>query len=167
MVFGMKDYIKKYDDATQKLLAQAAQIDAAVLPYADVQYTLYDITYTLRKMYKNHAFRDKFVGDMPFNGFVPWTKGFCALSSICIYELYGGDAVWEPSAIKLGAWEHAPVVYLRNRFTDTPFDTTGDQFAPLRVPYELGTPINRPMHKMNTPNKTEFVKRIITELDRR
>ena len=92
----MKDYIKKYDDATQKLLAQAAQIDAAVLPYADVQYTLYDITYTLRKMYKNHAFRDKFVGDTPFNGFVPWTKGFCALSSICIYELYGGDAVWEP-----------------------------------------------------------------------
>ena len=163
----MKDYVKQYDMATQKLLAQAAQIDAAVMPYADVQYSLYDITYTLRKMYKNPAFRRKFVGDLPFNGFVPWTKGFCALSSICIYELYGGDNVWEPSAIKIGSWEHAPVVYLQNRFTHTHFDTTGDQFAPLCVPYELGEPINKRVKDMKTPNKTDFVKRIIAELERR
>lgn len=163
----MKDYVKQYDAATKKILTQAAQIDAAVMPYADVQYSLYDITYTLRKMYRDNAFRKKFVGELPFNGFVPWTKGFCALSSICIYELYGGDTVWNPSAIKMGAWEHAPVVYLQNRFTDTPFDTTGDQFAPLRVPYELGEPINKRMKDMKTPNKTEFVKRIIMELDRR
>ena len=163
----MKDYVKQYDAATQKLLAQAAQIDAAVMPYADVQYSLYDITYTLRKMYKDPTFRRKFVGDLPFNGFVPWPKGFCALSSICVYELYGGDTVWKPSAIKMGAWEHAPVVYMHNRFTDMPFDTTGDQFAPLRVPYELGEPINRPMHKMTTPNKAEFVRRIIAELEKR
>ena len=163
----MKDYIKQYDIATQRLLKQAAQIDASVLPHVDVQYTLYDITYTLRKMYRDNVFRKMFVGNLPFNGFIPWTKGFCALSSICIYELYGGDKVWEPSAIKMGAWEHAPVVYLQNLFTDTSFDTTGDQFAPLRVPYELGEPINKRMRNMKTPNKTEFVKRIVAELNRR
>ena len=163
----MNNYKTQYDLATQKLLQQAAAVDSVVKKYVDVQYSLYDITYVLRKLYANPAFRNKFVGTAQFNGFVPWTKGFCALSSICIYELYGGIDVWEPSAIKLGKWEYAPVVYLQNRFTDTPFDTTGDQFAPLVVPYNIGEPINKRMKDMKTPNKAEFVRLVKRELDRR
>ena len=163
----MKNYKKSYADATRRLLQQAIEIDRASLPHFEAQYKLYDIVYVLRKLYADHLFRDKFVGDNQFNGFTPWPKGFCALSSICIYELYGGDTVWEPSAIKIGAWEYAPVVYLHNRFTDVPFDATGDQFAPLRVPYELGTPINRRMQDMKTPNKMAFIQRVKQELDKR
>lgn len=163
----MENYKKSYDAATQKLLRQAAEIDRASLSHFDAQYTLHDIVYVLRGLYADEKFRRKFVGQNTFRGFVPWPKGFCALSSICIYELYGGGEVWEPSAIKLGAWEHAPVVYLQNKFTDAPFDATGDQFAPLVVPYHVGEPINKRMRDMKTPNKTEFIKRVKQELDRR
>ncbi len=162
----MEKYKKSYDAATQRLLEQARKIDDVCLGRFDAQYTLYDITYVLRKLYADHLFRDKFVGHHQFLGFTPWPKGFCALSSICVYELYGQDLVWLPSAIKMGAWEHAPVVYMHNRFTNTPFDTTGDQFAPLIVPYDLGEPINKSMQQMRTPNKAEFIKRVKQELDR-
>lgn len=167
IIGGMENYKKSYDAATQKLLRLAAEIDRASLSRFDAQYTLYDIVYVLRNLYADEKFRRKFVGQDAFRGFVPWPKGFCALSSVCIYELYGGGEVWGPSAIKMGAWEHAPVVYLQNKFTDMPFDTTGDQFAPLVVPYHLGEPINKCMRDMKTPNKAEFIKRVKQELDRR
>lgn len=163
----MSEYKKSYDAATRKILSQAEAIDRVSRPLFDAQYSLPDIAYVLRNLYADHLFRDKFVGDNQFLGFTPWPKGFCALSSICIYELYGGDTVWEPSAIKLGAWEHAPVVFLRNRFTGEAFDTTGDQFAPLIVPYNVGEPINRRMRDMRTPNKELFIKRVKQKLDRR
>ena len=163
----MNDYLAKYDAATRKVLETAQRIDSVMLDKFDAEYTLYDISYVLRDKFKDAAFRKKYVGNMPFMGFVPYPKGFCALSTICIYNLYGGDTVWQPSAIKLGAWEHAPVVFLHNRELDIPFDTTGDQFAPLRVPYELGTPINRRMGDMKTPNKEKFIAEIKKELDRR
>lgn len=163
----MKEYKKLYDAATQKVLKQAAAIDNAVSAFFETQYSLYDITRVLRNLYADHLFRDKFVGHQQFNGFTPWPKGFCALSSICIYELYGGDEMWEPSAIKLGTWEYAPVVFLRNRFTNEAFDTTGDQFAPLTVPYNIGESINKRMNDMKTPNKAEFIKRVKAELEKR
>ncbi len=161
------DYIKKYDAATKLVLDQARRIDDFALKEFDAHYTLYDIAYVLRQKYKDHLFRDRYVGDMQFMGFTPYPKGFCALSTICIYNLYGGADVWVPSAIKLGVWEYAPVVFLRDKQFDIPFDATGDQFAPLRVPYELGTPINKRMSDMRTPNKEKFMAEIKKELDRR
>lgn len=163
----MNDYVKNYETATQKILEQASKIDRFALNLFDAEYTLHDIAYVLRKKYKDPTFRKKYVGNLPFMGFVPYTKGFCALSTICTYELYGGTTIWTPSAIKLGAWEHAPVVFLRDNNYDIAFDPTGDQFMPLRVPYELGTPINRPMRDMKTPNKAQFIAEIKKELDRR
>lgn len=163
----MKDYMASYDAATRRVLENAARIDKFALPQIDTPYSLYDISSVLREKYKDHLFRDKYVGDMQFQGFTPYPKGFCALSSICVYELYGGADIWVPSAIHLGDWEYAPVVFLRDKEFGIPFDATGDQFAPLRVPYELGTPINRPIGKMRTPNKETFIKQIKQELDRR
>lgn len=163
----MTDYIAEYDRATRRVLELASQIDRDFMPLYDMQYSLESIVEVLRTKYKDPSFRKKYVGDLPFNGFVPWTKGFCALSAICIYNLYGGDEVWLPSAIHLGAWEHAPVVFLRDRMHNRAFDPTGDQFAPLVVPYEVGTPIIRRMQDMKTPNKNMFIKEIRDELDRR
>lgn len=161
------EYLKQYDAATRKVMALAAQIDARVRDEYLLEYRLQDITYVLRSKFRDAAFRKRYVGNLPFNGFVPYPKGFCALSTICIYNLYGGDSIWRPSAIKLGAWEYAPVVYLQNYALDVPFDVTGDQFAPLRVPYEVGEPINRRMQDMRTPNKEKFIAEIKQELDRR
>lgn len=163
----MTDYVAEYDRATRRVLELASQIDRDFMPVYDMQYSLENIVEVLRTKYKDPSFRKKYVGDLPFNGFVPWTKGFCALSAICIYNLYGGDEVWLPSAIKLGTWEHAPVVFLRDRMRNRAFDPTGDQFAPLVVPYDIGTPIIKRMQDMKTPNKNMFIKEIRDELDRR
>jgi len=163
----MKNYLESYEAATQKVLALADQIDRFALSEFDAQYKLTDIAYVLRSKYKDHLFRDRYVGDMQFQGFTPYPKGFCALSAICVYELYGGADIWLPSAIKLGAWDYAPVVFLRDVRNEIAFDPTGDQFAPLRVPYELGTPINKTIKQMRTPNKERFIKEIKQELDRR
>ena len=64
---------------------------------------------------------------------------------------------------------------LRSLYADEKFrrkfvgqiDTTGDQFAPLVVPYHVGELINKRMRDMKTPNKAEFIKRVKQELDRR
>ncbi len=163
----MKDYLDFYEAATQKVLERAALIDRFARSEFDAHYSLQDIAFVLRNKYKDHLFRDRYVGDMQFLGFTPYPKGFCALSAICIYELYGGGDIWTPSAIKLGDWEHAPVVFLRDKLNGIAFDPTGDQFAPLRVPYEVGSPINKTIKQMRTPNKEKFIKEIQQELDRR
>lgn len=163
----MIDNRTKYNQATRRVLELAAQIDRDFMPLYDMQYPLTSIVQVLRDKYTDPSFRKKYVGNLPFNGFVPYAKGFCALSAICIYTLYGGDAVWEPSAIKLGTWEHAPVVFLRDRMHNRAFDPTGDQFDPLVVPYDIGTPINKRMRDMKTPNKELFIAEITKELDGR
>ena len=89
----MKNYEESYNQATKKLLDLASRLDVVSMPRFDAQYKLYDITYALRDLYSQFMFRKKFVGNQEFNGFVPWSKGFCALSSICIYELYGGNVI--------------------------------------------------------------------------
>lgn len=158
--------VSEFDKATKRMLNQAEQIDRDFLPIVDVQYPLVDIVNVLRKKYQDPHFRNKYVGNMTFNGTVPYAKGFCALSAICIYNLYGGSAVWNPSAIKLGAWEYAPVVFLRDRMHNRAFDPTGDQFAPLVVPYDVGTTINKRIQDMKTPNKYMFIREIVSELNR-
>ena len=163
----MTNYIEQYDLSTKQVLDLAKKIDHDFLPLYDLQYSLVDIVTVLRDKYKDPKFRKKYVGDMPFNGFVPYTKGFCALTTICIYNLYGGSEIWEPSAIKLGTWEHAPVVFLRDRLSNRAFDPTGDQFAPLTVPYEIGTPINKRVKDMKTPNKDAFIREIVAQLKQR
>ncbi|MBO7642781.1 MAG: hypothetical protein J6S74_01460 [Alphaproteobacteria bacterium] len=162
----MTNEVAEFNKATKRILEAASKIDNDFMSIVDVQYPLVDIANVLRKKYLDPHFRNKYVGSMTFNGTVPYAKGFCALSAICIYNLYGGDEIWEPSAIKLGAWEYAPVVFLRERMHNRAFDTTGDQFAPLIVPYDVGTPINKRIQDMKTPNKSMFIREIINELNR-
>jgi len=163
----MVDVKKSYDAATQKILARADKIDTAVAYRAEVPYSLHEIVVALRKLYANTAFRNKFFDRRQFNDVQPWAKGMCALSSACVYELYGGAAVWEPMAIKMGQWEHGTVVFLRERSTGLIFDATGDQFVGLTVPYEIGQPINKPMSGVGGMKKIDFIKRVKKELDKR
>jgi len=168
----MKEYLNSYEAATKKVLERAEQIDRFALSEFEARYSLRDIAFVLRNKYKDFLFRDRYVGDMQFQGFTPYPKGFCALSAICVYELYGGADIWLPSAIKLGVWDYAPVVFLRDVRNGIAFDPTGDQFmdkhfVQMHVPYELGTPINKTVKQMRTPNKERFIKEIKQELDGR
>ncbi|MDR0726555.1 MAG: hypothetical protein LBF37_00660 [Rickettsiales bacterium] len=157
----MSDRTESYNKATEAVLANARKIDLSVS--AKFEYSLEQMVTVLRDLYKNKKFRNKFIDkDIFKDEYVYPSKGFCALSSVCIYELYGGSGVWELQAIKLGTWEHAPVVFLRDKLNWTAFDTTGDQFAPLIVPYQLGQPVNK---KLNPTKKTEFIKLVKRELD--
>ncbi len=72
----MKKYLDSYEAATQKVLELAAKIDRFALSEFDAQYKLQDIAYVLRSKYKDHLFRDRYVGDMQFQGFTPYPKGF-------------------------------------------------------------------------------------------
>ena len=64
----MDEYIKKYDLATKRVLENAQKIDSVALQHIDTQYTLYDIANVLRDKFKDHLFRDRYVGDMQFMG---------------------------------------------------------------------------------------------------
>ena len=163
----MKNYKESYVAATKKVLARADEIDAAVAYRADMPYSLHDIAGVLRRLYANTAFRNKFFDRKQFNDFMPWPTGMCALSTVCVYELFGGDSVWEPMAIKMGQWEHGTVVFLKEKSTGAIFDATSDQFVNLVVPYEIATPINRPVSEIKTPKRNEFIKRVKQELDKR
>ena len=88
----MTDYITQYDKATKQVLDLAKKIDRDFLPLYDLEYPLTDIVKVLRDKYKDPKFRKKYVGDMQFNGKVPYAKGFCALTTICVYNLYGGGS---------------------------------------------------------------------------
>lgn len=128
----MTNEVAEFNKATKRILELVSKIDNAFSQIVDVQYPLFDIANILRKKYLDPRFRNKYVGNMMFNGTVPYAKGFCALSAICIYNLYGGDEI----------------------------------FAPLIVPYDVGTPINKRIQDMKTPNKSMFIRKIINELNR-
>lgn len=170
-------YTQFYNAATRRVLELAEEIDTRTDDVLfERRYALRDIVLVLRKNYQDYLFRDKYMGNMQFVGFNAYPKGFCALSMICIYKLYGGGDVWIPSAIRLGAWENAPVVFLREKLTGRVFDVTCDQFFTLDnndnfkqmdIPYYLGTPINRTVEQMRTPKKKEFVDDIVKDLNER
>jgi hypothetical protein len=154
--------ITAYDNATRKILDQARQVDLRAAAKFEAEYSLAEIVSVMRGLFKNPRFRKKFSVDIFFADQVVYpAKGFCALSSMCVYELYGGGAFWDFQAITMGSGDHAPVVFLRDIFDWIPFDATGDQFAPLAVPYELGQPINR---KLNPAGQKEFIRQVQREL---
>jgi hypothetical protein len=161
IIIGMKNYSQTFNDATKKFMQRAYEIERIAETKIDMQYKLTDVVWTLRNLYRDNLFRDKFVG---VNQFVnpPWAKGMCALSAKAIYDLIPG--LFEIHAIRIHEWEHGPVVFLRDVFVGLPMDPTSDQFGELIVPYELGSPINRPLR---TPNNAEFTKRVKYELDAR
>lgn len=164
----MKDYAERYEEFTRATVKLAEQIhNANYDKVINAKYTLPQITLALRNIYKNPLYRAKFVsGKMSDN---KWSSGFCAMASIIIYEMYGGDKVWNLMAIRYNDWvvngkPVSSVVFLRDKTTGINFGTTGEHFYPLTVPYEIGIPLNT--SKLRTPNKDELKTLLIKELER-
>ena len=157
----MKTYAEFFKSGTHEIVKVAHQIETAAIHQGlNFKHKLVDVVYELRHLYSDRLFRDKFVGAHQFID-APWDRGMCALTAKSLYTLFPG--LFEAQAIKIGSWEHAPVVFVRDKLLGLPLDPTGQQFAPLVVPYELGVPLNR---ELQTPNSAEFIKIIEKRLGR-
>ncbi len=161
MTSKTKPYSQIYDDATKKMLDIAHKIEVSRPADIQVKYTLPEITFALRSLYKEAWMHDKFVGNSLSDNC--WSKGFCALASVAVYELYGKDKVWDFMAIRPLAWDGGPVIFLQHK--DTAFGTTGEHFYPQTIPYELGKPLDSSKLKLSA-NNIEFLKILETRLSR-
>ena len=162
-MYLMKSYAQRYEEFTKATVKLAEKIHRANREkVADVKYTLPQITLALRNIYKDPIFHEKFVSSkMSDNN---WSSGFCAMASVIIYEMYGGDNVWELMAIRQKDWPRSPVIFLRDKTTGINFGTTGEHFYPETIPYEIGRPVDAV--KIKTPNKDTLKNVLLFELNR-
>lgn len=160
----MKNYSERYQDFTLATARLAEQIhNANIDKFADVKYTLPQVTIALRNIYKDPIFHEKFVGGKMSDN--KWSSRFCAMAaSVIIYEMFGSANVWNLMAIRYRDWERGPVVFLQDKATGINFGTTGEYFYPLTIPYELGKPLD--IKKLKTPNKDTFKNVLNFELKR-
>ena len=136
----MKSYAQRYEEFTAATVKLAEQIHRANREkVADVKYTLPQITLALRNIYKDPLFHEKFVSSKMSDN--KWSSGFCAMASVVIYEMYGGENVWNLMAVRPNDWEHGSVVFLQDKATGINFGTTGEHFYPETIPYEIGKPL--------------------------
>lgn len=159
----MKSYADRYEEFTTATVKLAEKIhDANREKVADVKYTLPQITLALRNIYKDPIFHEKFVSSKMTDN--KWSSGFCAMASVIIYEMYGGENVWELMAIRQKDWPKSPVIFLRDKTTGINFGTTGEHFYPETIPYEIGRPVDAT--KLKTPNKDTLKNVLLFELNR-
>lgn len=159
----MKSYADRYEEFTTATVKLAEKIhDANRDKIADVKYTLPQITLALRNIYKDPIFHEKFVSSKMTDN--KWSSGFCAMASVIIYEMYGGENVWELMAIRQKDWPKSPVIFLRDKTTGINFGTTGEHFYPETIPYEIGRPVDTT--KLKTPNKDTLKNVLLFELNR-
>ena len=159
----MKSYADRYEEFTTATVKLAEKIhDANREKVADVKYTLPQITLALRNIYKDPIFHEKFVSSKMSDN--KWSSGFCAMASVIIYEMYGGENVWELMAIRQKDWPKSPVIFLRDKTMGINFGTTGEHFYPETIPYEIGRPVDAT--KLKTPNKDTLKNVLLFELNR-
>lgn len=159
----MKSYADRYEEFTTATVKLAEKIhDANREKVADVKYTLPQITLALRNIYKDPIFHEKFVSSKMTDN--KWSSGFCAMASVIIYEMYGGENVWELMAIRQKDWPKSPVIFLRDKTMGINFGTTGEHFYPETIPYEIGRPVDAT--KLKTPNKDTLKNVLLFELNR-
>ncbi len=161
-----KPYAQRYEEFTKAIVKLAKKIHAANKDKINAQYTLPEITLALRNIYKKPVFHEAFVSSKMSDN--KWSSGFCAMASILIYELYGGDKVWNMMAVRYNDWLDSngqpisSVVFLQDKTTGINFGTTGEHFYPLTIPYEIGKPLD--IGRLRTPNKDEFKRVLLHEL---
>ena len=153
----MKSYAQRYEEFTAATVKLAEKIhNANREKVADVKYALPQITLALRNIYKDPIFHERFVSSKMTDN--KWSSGFCAMASVIIYEMYGGDKVWELMAIRHKDWPRSPVIFLRDKTTGINFGTTGEHFYPETIPYEIGRPVEST--KLKTSNK-DLLKNVL------
>jgi len=159
----MKSYAERYEEFTAATVKLAEQIHNANRDKVmDAKYTLPQITTALRNIYKDPIFHEKFVSSKMSDN--KWSSGFCAMASVVIYEMYGGDNVWNLMAIRPTDWNRGSVVFLQDKATGINFGTTGEHFYPETIPYEIGRPLNP--ERLKTPHKDTFKNALMFELAR-
>ena len=158
----MKNYSERYEEFTRATVKIAKRIhNANKSNFANVKYSLPQVTTALRNIYKDPIFHKKFVGgNMEDN---KWSSGFCAMASVIVYEMFGGANVWNMMAIRYNDWGISSVVFLRDKATGLDYATTGEHFS-MVVPYDIGKPLD--INKLNTPNKDVFKNALMFELKR-
>lgn len=155
----IKSYADQFETAKQNMVKQSALIP--VPKGLILEYSLPQITETLFQLYGDESFRNKFVGSELSQ--MNWTKGFCALTTMAVDELTL-HKMFTIEAIYPKDWERGPVVFLRDNINNIPYDPTQFQFSPMRVPYELGVPVDR--SRVRTVNQTEFTSILKEKLGR-
>jgi len=159
----MKEYSERYEEFTKATVKLAERIhNANTDKFVGVKYTLPQVTFALRSIYKDPIFHEKFVSSKMSEN--KWSSGFCAMASVIVYEMFGGSDVWNLMAIRYKDWEYGSVVFLQDKATGINFGTTGEHFYPVTIPYEIGTPLN--VEKLKTPNKESFERVLSFELRR-
>lgn len=143
----MRNKLKSYDDATRRLMQQAAKYNVK----SDTGFSLPEMVQMLRQSYKY-----KLTAKKVFGGFFPGERdpatGFCAVTSYYIYERTGGDAVWDFMQTPVHWW-------LRHKQTGDVFDVTYTQFD-KPFPYKMGAPDAR-IHGDTDFNKLLHQKALI------
>lgn len=159
----MKNYADRYEEFTSATVKLAERIhNANKDKNLETKYTLPEITLALRNIYKDPIFHEKFVSSKMSEN--KWSSGFCGIASVIIYEMYGGDKVWNMMAIRPNEWSHGPVIFLQDKATGINFGTTGEHFYPETIPYEIGTILDPSRPK--TPNKELLKKILMMELSK-
>lgn len=150
---SMNTYAERYEEFTKATVKLAELIQSANRDkLAGLSYTLPQVTFALRSIYKDPIFHEKFVGGKMSDN--KWSSGFCAMASVVIYEMFGGSDVWNLMAIRRQDWERGSVVFLQDKASGLNFGTTGEHFYPITIPYEIGKPLD--INRLNTPNKDIF-----------
>ncbi|MBQ6011549.1 MAG: hypothetical protein IJL23_00295 [Alphaproteobacteria bacterium] len=159
----MKSYAQRYEEFTAATVKLAEQIhNANREKVMNAKYTLPQITAALRNIYKDPIFHEKFVSSKMSEN--KWSSGFCAMASVIIYEIYGGENVWNLMAVRPSDWERGSVVFLQDKATGINFGTTGEHFYPKTIPYDIGKPLDP--KKLKTPHKETFKNVLMVELAR-
>ena len=128
-----QEKVAKYDRQTAALVKRATKY------FGDVHsehFTLPEMTYFLRESYKELLTHSKVLHENKMRQRGDWSTGFCFTTSYLIYQMTGGDKVWEIYvAPPLHCW-------LVHRDTGKICDVTYSQFekpGELRIYYENGS----------------------------
>lgn len=121
----MENKLKSYNEATQKLMLQAMQLDVADTG----KFTLPEMVFLLRESFKQRITYKHVFDEILHEPQNDPSTGFCLVSSYYIYANTGGDAVWRLMHNPAHWW-------LVHRQTGAVFDITYTQFTDA-FPYHL------------------------------
>jgi len=153
-----KSYKDFYEKASKEIIAKSKNI--FVPTDLNISYSIPQIVYTMRELFKNKKFRNQFAKNDDLN----WSLGLCALSSVCLYELGGKDKVFNLMAISPKDWSQGPLIYLQDIKNMQPFHTTDGQVFIGDIPYDLGFVLDADRFK--TANQDDFINLVKRNLDR-
>ena len=130
--YDAQNKLAAYDRESQNLMLDAMEFTDVV----GQKFTLPDMVCLLRKSFKERlTYYRVFEEDRPSYDVDPAT-GFCMVSSYLIYDMTGGDKVWQIRGTNMHWW-------LYHKQSQKVFDITHTQFNDKDLPgiYRIGRPV--------------------------